>query len=143
MNSDHKEQYKLWMDLWNGNLELAEILVDVGCVVHQAGNEDMRGPEGIRNMVLMGREPFHEISFSIEVGPIRDGDMVAARWSCAGIYKGGLPGTTAPEGTPISFGGIDIWKLKDGKIIEYWVSSDGLHLMEQLNLLSTASKVHK
>lgn len=33
----------------------------------------------------------------------------------------------------ITFRGIDIWRIEDGKIVEYWVSSDGLHLMAQLN----------
>jgi hypothetical protein len=36
-------------------------------------------------------------------------------------------------GTEISFSGIDIWRVEDGQIIEYWISSDGLHMVAQLN----------
>ena len=49
-----------------------------------------------------------------------------------GVYAGGIPGASAPAGTPVSFGGSDILRVADGCFAEYWVSSDGLALMEQL-----------
>ncbi len=46
-------------------------------------------------------------------------DSTSAGWRC---------------GTAISFGGIDVWQLDDGKVVEYWVASDGLRLMAQLGI---------
>ncbi|GGD96352.1 ester cyclase [Paenibacillus nasutitermitis] len=132
-NSDHAKLYDRWMDMWNGNVELAKSIVDKECVVHQAGSDGFRGPEGVMRMVQMGREPFSNIHFTLEVGPFVDGDMLSARWTSRAVYQGGIPGTKAPAGTEVEFGGIDIWRVKSGKIIEYWVSSDGLHLMAQLS----------
>jgi|SRR5687768_12557773 predicted ester cyclase len=128
---DPRQMYDRWMEMWNGKPELAAELVAPGCVVHQPPN-DASGPEGVRAMVEMGRAPFEDITFRIEVEPIVEGDRLAARWSMTGHYRGGLPGATAEPGTEVSFGGIDIWRVEDGKIAEYWVSSDGLHLMAQL-----------
>lgn len=124
--------YERWMRMWNGELDLADELVAPTCVIHQPPN-DFRGPEGVRHMVEMGRAPFSEITFRVEVEPIVEGDRLAARWTSTGVYGGGMPGVSARPGTEATFGGIDIWRVKDGQIVEYWVSSDGLHLMAQLN----------
>lgn len=130
---DNAKLYNQWMEMWNGNLDLANLIVDKDCIVHQAGSNGFRGPEGVMQMVHMGRKPFSSIHFTLEVGPIVDGDMLSARWTSRGIYRGGIPGTKAPAGTEVESGGIDIWRVKSGKIIEYWVSSDVLHLMAQLS----------
>lgn len=127
-----RAMYRRWMEMWNGDLALAEELVSPDCQVHQPPN-DFRGAVGVRQMVEMGRAPFDDPEFSVEVEPIVEGNRLAGRWTMTGRYRGGLPGTTAAPGTEITFGGIDIWRVEDGKIVEYWVSSDGLHMMAQLN----------
>ena len=66
-----------------------------------------------------------------EVGPVVEGDLVAARWAGRGRYRGGMPGATAAAGTPVAFGGIDLLRARADRFAEYWVSSDGLALMGQ------------
>ncbi|HEY4729132.1 MAG TPA: hypothetical protein VIJ32_13220 [Actinomycetes bacterium] len=58
------------------------------------------------------------------------------RWMLE-LWNGDLavPGATAPAGTPVAFGGIDLLRARDGQFAEYWVSSDGLQLMVQLGAL--------
>jgi hypothetical protein len=58
--------------------------------------------------VQMGRAPFSGLTFAIEVGPLVDADLVAARWAGRGCYAGGIPGAEAPPGVEVTFGGIDI-----------------------------------
>lgn len=123
--------------MWNGDLSLVDSLVHEDCVIHQARasgppSEAHRGPNAIRELVEMGRAPFDPVEFAIEAGPIVEGDMLAGRWHCDGSYKGGMEGVAARPGTRVSFGGIDMMRIQDGRIIEYWVSSDGLALMAQL-----------
>lgn len=136
-----KSLYAHWLEMWNGQLDLAERIIASDCLVHQApfGPGDpprFRGPGGLVQMIRMGREPFEDLAFTCDVGPIVEGQQLAARWTGRGAYKGGLPGATAPAGTPISFSGIDIWRVENGKVAEYWVSSDGAHLMAQLGMFS-------
>ena len=119
--------------MWNGRPELADELVAEGCPIHQPPNT-LHGPEGVRRMIEMGRAPFAQLTFRIEVGPIVEGNRLAARWESEGVYSGGIPGATVAPGTRVSFGGVDIWRIENGKIAEYWVSSDGLHLMAQLGV---------
>lgn len=126
------DMYMRWIRMWNGEFDLASELVAPECVIHQPPN-DFRGPDGVRRMIEMGRAPFTRIVFRVEVEPIVEGNRLAARWTSTGQYAGGIPGAMAEPGTEATFGGIDIWRVQDGKIVEYWVSSDGLHLMAQLN----------
>ena len=141
--SDLRRLYRRWMlELWNGDLAIAGELVSDDFVIHQAradgaASEGPGGPEALVQLVREGHAPFEELSFDIEVGPVVEGDMVAARWVGRGRYRGGLPGATAPAGTPVAFGGIDLLRARDGRFAEYWVSSDGLQLMAQLGALGT------
>jgi ketosteroid isomerase-like protein len=142
-DDDLRRLYRRWMlELWNGDLAVAEELVTDDFVIHQAradgaASEEPRGPEAVRQTVHDGHAPFDDLTFQIEVGPVVEGDMVAARWVGEGRYRGGMPGATAAPGTPVAFGGIDLLRARDGRFAEYWVSSDGLQLMAQLGALGS------
>ena len=45
----------------------------------------------------MSRQLFLDLSFAVEVGPVAEGDLVAARWIGRGRYKGGLAGAGTAE----------------------------------------------
>jgi predicted ester cyclase len=138
---DLRQLYRRWiLELWNGDLAVAGELVTDDFVVHQArvddaGSEEVRGPEAVVRMVRQGHAPFDDLTFQIEVGPVVEVNMVAARWVGRGRYREGIPGATAPAGTPVAFGGIDLLRARDGRFAEYWVSSDGLALMAQVGAL--------
>jgi predicted ester cyclase len=87
-------------------------------------------------MVEQGRAPFHDLTFRVEVGPLREDDLMAGRWIGEGRYAGGMPGASAEPGTLITFRGSDFFRLEGDRIAEYWVSSDGVHLMSQLGMRS-------
>lgn len=136
---DLKQAYERWIgELWNGDLTVADELVTDDFLIHQARadgqpSEDERGPAALRALVEQGRAPFSEITFSVEAGPIAEGPSLACRWRAIGTYAGGIPGASAEPGTDVSFGGIDLLRAApDGRFAEYWVSSDGLSLMQQL-----------
>lgn len=124
--------YYRWISAWNGDdIDLEEIF-DHNVIVRQMPKEQ-HGIEAVREMIARGRAPFDSVRFTVDVEPIFDDHMLAARWMCHGVYTGGLEGATAEPGTQVVFGGVDIWRFSDGKVTDYWVSSDGLWLMEQLN----------
>ncbi len=49
------------------------------------------------------------------------GDRVFSQWLCSGRNNGmlGLPGLPA-DGSPVSFTGIAIWEVRDGKLARCW-----------------------
>lgn len=132
-----RQLYARWMDMWNGDLDAADEIFAERCVAHPAPTATgeppvYRGPGEMRRFVEQGRAIFNNVTFRALDEPIVEGERLACRWVGEGTYGGGMPGATAAPGTPITFGGIDVWQLEGGRVVEYWVASDGLHLMAQL-----------
>ena len=131
---DNKRRYRRWLlELWNGDLAVADQVVTADFVGSWPGRPGLvHGPEELAETIRMSHELFLDLTFAVEVGPIADADLVAARWIGRGRYKGGMPGATAPAGTPVSFGGHDLLRVEGGRFAEYWVISETEHLAAQL-----------
>lgn len=56
---------------------------------------------------------FTTLGFSLEVGPVVEGDLAAARWT-------GRDQTADGE---MSFFGNDILRVEDGRFVEFWTAS--------------------
>ncbi|AQZ69880.1 unnamed protein product [[Actinomadura] parvosata subsp. kistnae] len=126
--------YRRWLlELWNGDFALAYELVTPDFAGHWPGME-VSGPEGLAEALRQGHAPFDDVKVTLDVGPIVDGDLVSARWTFAGAYRGGLPGATAAPGTRIAFSGHDILRVREGRFAEYWVISDVQALNRQLGI---------
>jgi hypothetical protein len=133
-DADARKLYRRWMhELWRtGARELAGQLVTPDFVGHWPGRE-VSGPDGLAEAIGQALALFTEVTTAIEVGPIVDGDLVAARWRFEGAYRGGMPGATAPVGTPATLRGADVLRIADRRFAEYWVSSDQEQLVAQLS----------
>ena len=59
------------------------------------------------------------------------GDRVVSRWVCTGQNNGlfGLP----PDGRTVSFSGLAVWAVRDGRLAECWVERAGLELYLELS----------
>jgi predicted ester cyclase len=58
------------------------------------------------------------------------GDHVVSRWICTGRNNGifNLP----PDGRPVAFTGIAIWRIRDGRFAECWAERAGLEAYRAL-----------
>lgn len=45
-----------------------------------------------------------------------------------------MSGANAKKGKEVSFEGTDIFQIRNGKIVDYWVSSDVVDFMNQLGM---------
>ncbi len=64
---------------------------------------------------------------------VSDGDMVVGRFRLSGTHKSeffDIPAT----GRRIEITGIDMLRLRDGKIVEFWYNEDTLGLFRQLGV---------
>jgi predicted ester cyclase len=128
-----------WINLWNGHLEQAKKIIHPEFSVHRIPppriSDELGGREALLAWIGQTRSLFEDLWFTVEVGPIVDGEMVAGRWIAEGTYQGGISGSTAPAGTRVRFHGNDIWRAEGGVIREYWLSDDLLDLMQQLGVI--------
>lgn len=126
------KMYERWLlEMWNGAFQVAHDLVTPNFVGHWPGM-DVHGPDGLIDALRQGNEPFDDVTVTLDVGPIVDGDRVAARWTFSGTYRGGVPGADAAPGTEVGFSGHDILRVEDGRFAEYWVISDVQTFSRQL-----------
>jgi predicted ester cyclase len=62
---------------------------------------------------------------------VSEADMVVARWVMRGTHQGAW-GDISPTGKRMSFAGVNIFRITEGKVVEIWNHRDDLGLMEQL-----------
>ncbi len=136
----NKELWKPWADLWNGNLSLADAIIAPNFVAHFApvgtSPAEVHGPEGMKQWIGGNMAAFTDYSFTTTVGPLADDDKVAGRWVFRATYQGGLPGTPPDAvGKIVEYAGMDLFRVEDGKIVEYWLCADILQLLQQVGMI--------
>lgn len=134
-----KEIYSVWVNAWNEDIDTLNDIVDENCIVHQARTDnkksnDLKGIEAMKNVIESSGMYFNDIDMTLVVAPIEENNYVSARWNFKGIYNGKMQGARAKKDKVIVFEGTDIFFIKDGKIKDYWVSSDVMDFMNQLEM---------
>jgi predicted ester cyclase len=127
---------RVLIELWGGGrLEVADELYAANYVDHAGtGPEpgELKGPEGIKQAVTLFRTAFPDLTYTVHA-EIAEGDLVMTRFSATGTQKGLFLGV-APTGRVISYTGMDLNRIVNGKIVESWVNYDALGLLQQLGL---------
>ncbi len=133
------ELVRAWLQLWNGDAGRVDDLVAPDFRLHAAMMDGGDGsavdsPQALVAWIGQTRAAVPDLTFSVQVGPIVDGNHLAVRWRGQGGYAGGMPGANAPVGTRVDFTGTDVLRVEDGRLAEYWVNSDTLLLLTQLQV---------
>lgn len=108
--------YRRWLqELWAGRSGVVRDLVAEEFVGHWPGGQ-VRGPDELVAVVEQTRAMVPDLELTLELGPLVDGDLVAARWTGRGRTEQG----------PVSFVGHDLLRVVHGSrgsrpsIVEYW-----------------------
>jgi steroid delta-isomerase-like uncharacterized protein len=132
-----REQMRLIVHRWieegwkNGDVSVVDRLHDPDFVDHDPGGRapDNRGfKEGIASLfaAFSGFDArVDDIVVDLEAG------TAAVRWSAEGTQTAPYLGAP-PTGRTISFKGIEIVRIRDGRITERWGEWDGMDLLMQL-----------
>jgi steroid delta-isomerase-like uncharacterized protein len=123
-------------DVWNrGDLTAADAVMAPDARYH---GPHMPGGTGNRETwkaaVAMYRRAFPDSHVVFEE-LIDGGDRVVGRWSATGTHTGPLPGVP-PTRRRIAIGGITIYRLHDGRIVEAWEQLDMLGMWKQLGVVT-------
>lgn len=93
--------------------------------------------ESMRSASQMFRAAFPDWHSTIE-DLLADGDKVIERFTAGGTHRGALMHID-PTGRTVTLSGINIFRLRDGKIVERWGVLDQLALMQQLDAMPSAT----
>ena len=94
---------------------------------NQAGPEGMKHHSGaVKNAIPDLKHTVHDM--------IAEGDIVAVRWTLTGTHKGAFRGI-APTGKWVSASFMEMFRFKDGKIVERWTEGDRLGMLQQIGAI--------
>lgn len=123
---------RFYEELWSrGNLGAIPELVAEDFVDHRAPVGQPSGREELAGLVVMWRTGFPDMQETVE-DLISEGDKVMGRFLMRGTHRGEFMGV-APTGRSVTMSGIDIVRIADGKISEFWYAEQMLELMQQLD----------
>ena len=136
----HKDIWDRWIALWNGDLTVADDLLADELRVNSPKLSPAVDPSQIRDRagavaLIGGVQAMARLRYETVVGPIGDGDHVTGGWAFTGTYNGGMPGATAAPGTPLANTGIDILRIEQGRVVEWWSAAENLTLLATLGLI--------
>lgn len=133
MSAENKTLARRAMDeLWTkGNLAAIDQLYSDNCVFHDLGSpEDIRGRDGLRQFAQTYRTACPDLKCTVE-DVLAEGDKVAVRWISRGTHKGDLMGI-APTGKQVTFRGVQIQRISNGKIVEEWAGFNTLGALQEI-----------
>lgn len=88
------------------------------------------GPAGQAKIAEGFRLAFPDLRFGVDL-ILGEEDLVAARWTATGTHTGPW-GSLEPTGKRASFSGVNIFRFRNGKVVEIWNHRDDLGLMAQI-----------
>lgn len=130
----NKEVVRRWIEetYGKGNVELQRQLMYEDIVDH---NPMPGAPPGIEGQILLAKLFAEAFAIDIHVDLLlSDGDFVMDRWTAHLTHRADFFGIPA-SGKRATITGIDISRLRDGKIAEVWHLEDVMGLMQQLGAI--------
>jgi predicted ester cyclase len=129
---------RFYEEFWNnGNAEAADELVDPHVVDHQLYDGQQGGIAGFKQLVDEWRVGFPDMSEEIEE-IIVQGDLAVGRFRLRGTHTGPFLGI-APTGRSVEIRGIDMVRVVDGRITDFWYNEQTFELLIQLGVLPPAA----
>ncbi len=113
-----------------GNTSFINEAIAQDYVDHSPIPAPLPGPEGFAKRTLALCSAF--VEEAVFGAFLAEDDLVAFTWTFNGTHKGQLAGVPA-TGKKVALSGINVERLKDGKIVEHWSHFDLAGLMKQIN----------
>ena len=131
---ENKNIVRRYQEIYNSNdLDaLAEVISDDVLTpnIMPGVPRGIEGAKAAHRIMLAGFPDYQTVIDDL----IAEGDKVAARITMSGTNTGSFIGIP-PTGKFISFTGIYIARIANGKIVEHWGEEDGVSLLTQLGVM--------
>ena len=125
----------------NRNLDVLDAMVAPDCIIHRPESpEPIRGLPAFKQALRKILEAYKEFRTTI-YDLIAEEDRVACRLSHCAVHRGAWTsriGRHEVAGKPVTWSAIVIFRFRDGKIAEEWVSRDELGMLIELGMLGSS-----
>lgn len=138
-SADNKTTVRRYYDevLNQRDVDLVDDLAVEDYIEHDPFPGQGDGRADLKTRVRTILDAFAPLHFQVE-DVIEEGDRVVVRWSQTGTHSGDFMGIPA-TGKQYTMNGIDIHRLRAGKMAEHWHVVDLFALLQQLGALQTPS----
>jgi len=118
--------------LWNsGDTDIVDALYAEECVRHNADVGDSEGPEGIKGFVNWVYTAYPDFKVTFD-SPFKFKDRIVTHWAATGTNDGPLNENMPATGKKVSFTGVGISIIENGKVTEEWVYYNQLPIYTQM-----------
>jgi steroid delta-isomerase-like uncharacterized protein len=134
----NKALLRRWFDeVWNkGRADAIDEMLAADAIVHGLSDDPenpLKGPSGFKPFHEIFRGAFPDVEVVVE-DTIAEGDKVVARCSVRAKHSGNHLGIAASNAA-VSFTGISIVRINDGKIVEAWNNFDFMKMNKQIGAI--------
>ncbi len=121
--------------IWNTGRDVIGEMFAGDHVYHDPVLGDLpAGPDGVHEAIRSFSGGMPDAVLVIDEW-IEDAETLIARWTLTGTHTGELWGM-APSGRRASMTGMHVFRFRDERIAETWVSYDALGLLDRLGLVT-------
>jgi len=118
--------------LWNGgDIGLVDSLYIENSLRHNADLGDAKGPEEIKEFVKWVYTAYPDFKVTFDE-PMKFKDRIVTTFKATATNDGPLGENMPPTGKKMSFNGIGVIKIENGKVIEEWVYYNSQVIYNQL-----------
>lgn len=118
--------------LWNGgDIEIANSQYAEGCIYHNADMVELKGVEEIKGFIKWVYTAYPDFKVTFDE-PMKLKDRIVFKYNATATNEGPLGENMPPTGKKMSFNGVSIVKVENGRIIEEWNNYNQLPIYKQL-----------
>lgn len=118
--------------LWNGgDITIVDNIYSEDCLYHNADFVDVKGLEKIKGFVKWVYTAYPDFAITFDE-PMKFKDRTVTTFKATGTNDGPLAEDMPATGKTMSFNGVTITKIENGKIIETWAYYNQLPFYKQL-----------
>jgi predicted ester cyclase len=134
---DQKDLSRRALQFWaSNNSDSPEAVFAAGYVNHQEpdveGGVTTKNLEAWKELVAGFHEAFSDSRVKVLM-QIAEGDLVANRWAFTAVHTGSFM-AAAPTGNEVTWTGVQIDRIENGKIVESWVDWDKYRFFQGIGL---------
>ena len=129
--ASNKEVVHRFIEIFqSGNWDDLDEVIASDCVLHYPGGEDVIGLEAMTAGWGVFFGAMRDMQ-AIPVAEISEGDLLVDFLTFEATYEGDYMGQQI-SGVPIKYNQVEMMRIADGKIVEWWVENDRLWMSQQL-----------